>query len=62
MIEVSSLYGTQQSKCLLAFHMTMETDEISETLRYLEYGTLDNDPKLSNSECYTPGSEYFRTE
>jgi hypothetical protein len=59
--EVSSFYGTQQSRCLPP-HLRTEKGPFSETLCFLVSRILDDGQirKASNSECYTPSSEPFR--
>jgi hypothetical protein len=42
-IEVSSFYGTQQSRCL-SYHLRMEADPVSETLCSLVFRIPDNGP------------------
>jgi hypothetical protein len=61
LIEVSSFYGTQQSRCLPP-HLRTERDPVSEMLRFL-FSRIPDDGKVqksSNSVCYTPSSEPFR--
>jgi hypothetical protein len=52
MIEVEEMSPTS--------HLRTETDPVSETLCSLEYRTMDNVQKPSNSEYYTPPLEPFR--
>jgi hypothetical protein len=52
-IEISSFYGAQLSRCLLPhLHLRTETVPVSETSCYLEYQTMGKVQKTSNSVLY----------
>jgi hypothetical protein len=46
--------------CQVLRHLRTETHRVSETLCFLEYRTMDEVQKLSDSDCCTPSCEPFR--